>query len=626
MSQITIYSAYFAPAQQIHSDIIRPIQVGAARAKTRMEMLHDDDGEDNISDRNPAYCEASGIYWAWKHDTTSDAIGFFHYRRLLSFRPDLDGPLDMHGLLHHPVIDNRLMDRFGLDPQTIALQVASAELLVPVPFDVRDSGAPSLRNQYERADHHHIEDLDRAERIVAEIALEYSAALTQALDGPLLYPNNIFVFHREVFEDYCNFLFPVLARLDAEIDTSGYNWQECRAVGYIAERLFTAFILAQPQLHPERRIKHLNRVLIDSTSPDPVEPPLPVTDLPVLTLVASTDAAYLPHMGALIASVFRNTRPDVFIDFLVLHDGLAAGPERLLKRMVRLRPDAARISFIDMQHQFAALKTNSYFARATFYRLGLPALLKSRRRIVFLDTDMVVLDDLTTLADIDLGEQAIAAAAPDLVMRSFVGLEVAPLDHLGGETAQDYLDNHLGMPEGGRGYFQAGLLVIDLDRLREAQLVDRMVADLEDGHFWFLDQDVLNKHLAGRTVPLPARWNVLWMDDAHASALSVEDQLIYNDAMRDPAVVHFAGLGKPWRNHLNPMSHYYWEYLRDTPWYENVLFGFLDPRYRPPHQPARPGRLRTAAFNGAARVWWTLPRPVKARIWPFANRIKRMLQ
>ena len=112
-----------------------------------------------------------------------------------------------------------------------------------------------------------------------------------------------------------------------------------------------------------------------------------------------------------------------------------------------------------------------------------------------------VLDDLAALAEIDLGEAALAAV-PDLVMRSFVGLKVAPRGHRGGDTAADYLAGHLGLPDAGRGYFQAGLLVMDLDRLREADLAGRMIRDLETQEFWFLDQDVLNKHLAGRTLPL----------------------------------------------------------------------------------------------------------------------------
>ena len=66
-----------------------PIQVGCALAEKRLDhMLHDDEG-DNISARNKSYCELTAQYWAWKNQD-ADYYGFFHYRRYLSFNPNLN--------------------------------------------------------------------------------------------------------------------------------------------------------------------------------------------------------------------------------------------------------------------------------------------------------------------------------------------------------------------------------------------------------------------------------------------------------------------------------------------------------------------------------------------------------
>ena len=47
------------------------------------ETLHDNDGE-NISSKNPMYCELTAQYWAWKN-ADADYYGFCHYRRYFDF-------------------------------------------------------------------------------------------------------------------------------------------------------------------------------------------------------------------------------------------------------------------------------------------------------------------------------------------------------------------------------------------------------------------------------------------------------------------------------------------------------------------------------------------------------------
>jgi len=622
-----IYVNYFSPEKLIENEVLRPIQVGSKLSPNDLGILRDDTGE-NISDKNNAYCELTGVYWAWKNDLESDYLGFVHYRRFFDFRPDRPRKINKYGMIDCPRADSLFIEKYGFDESTINNVLESCDAVLPALFDVREVGQPSVRDHYRTAPYHHIEDLENAGQAIAELAPEYAPMFEQVMDGHVLYPNNMFVFRRELFEKYCGWLFPILERLEETIDVSGYNRQEARAIGYVAERLFTVFSMHEMKKNPQLKVTTLHRILIQDTSPAPSEPPLPKTDLPLITVVASSDQAYLPHLGALIVSVFENTNPDRYVDFIVLDGGLTEAERRLVRKLANAR-EYASVSFIDMRSQHLNIPVHSYFARATYFRLSLPKILEHRERVIFLDTDMVVVGDLAELADTDLGEASIAGV-PDLIMRAFCEMKVPSLAACGGNEARIYLRDYLGMGERTRDYFQAGTLIMELGKLRSRNMVEKLCNDVAETTYWFLDQDAMNKNLLGHVKHLDNKWNVVHMDGRHVSALTAGDQLLYRNSLNAPAVVHYAGLGKPWINSKNPFSHYYWEYLRSTSWYETMLFSFLDRRYAEP-APRKSllsratGWVRRQAWRQARNVWHMLPAKVKIKMWPLADRLSRRM-
>ena len=78
-----IYSCYHKPYTQVNSEIIEPIHVGKALSSQDLGFSGDNT-EDNISEKNPHFCELTATYWIWKNIKT-DIVGLFHYRRFLNF-------------------------------------------------------------------------------------------------------------------------------------------------------------------------------------------------------------------------------------------------------------------------------------------------------------------------------------------------------------------------------------------------------------------------------------------------------------------------------------------------------------------------------------------------------------
>lgn len=212
--------------------LLLPIQVGAALADHRFfGFLHDDTGE-NISWKNRSYCELTAQYWAWKN-VEAHYYGFFHYRRYLYPEPAAKLP---YRIEKEPSL--QLLDKLGYSK--FAELIRRHDLIVPK----GENMYVSVREHYANAPYHHYKDLRLVEEIIQERSPEMVKAMEEYLSGTICYFGNIYIMRREVFQDYCAWLFPILAEFDRRADTTNYSLQEQRVDGYLAERLFGVYITA----------------------------------------------------------------------------------------------------------------------------------------------------------------------------------------------------------------------------------------------------------------------------------------------------------------------------------------------------------------------------------------------
>ena len=84
MSNIKIIVCCHKDDLKLSSDVYFPLHVGKAVSSLDLDIQGDDTG-DNISEKNPGYCELTGMYWAWKNLKGVDYIGLCHYRRYFDF-------------------------------------------------------------------------------------------------------------------------------------------------------------------------------------------------------------------------------------------------------------------------------------------------------------------------------------------------------------------------------------------------------------------------------------------------------------------------------------------------------------------------------------------------------------
>ncbi len=231
------------PSAALHSEIFRPIQVGAALADRRFEGMLQDDQGDNISKLNRSYCEMTAQYWAWKN-LKADYYGFFHYRRYLSlaekhFREDRYGNVYEPSLSDDPRQQGRLSKRYGWTEERIRKLTTEYDVIT---IEGRDAGDhdPDLtvRQQYAAAPYLFEKDLDCLMDIIREKSPDFEKAATAYLNGTKAYYCSMFLCRADIFQDYCSWAFPILEEFCRRTDMSGYDTQQLRTPGHLAERMW----------------------------------------------------------------------------------------------------------------------------------------------------------------------------------------------------------------------------------------------------------------------------------------------------------------------------------------------------------------------------------------------------
>jgi lipopolysaccharide biosynthesis glycosyltransferase len=557
----------------------------------------------------------TGIYWAWKNDRTSDFVGFCHYRRLFSFHNHTNQRVDVHGMVYADRIGRNFEQDFGLDLASVQAAVTSHNIILPHHFDVRTADMKSVRDQYIRSPGHHAAHLDLARRALFALAPADLKWFDEVMADRFMYPANMFIMSRLQFDRYCEWIFPLLFWLEDRIDPMGLLPADRRAVGYLAERLFSVYILKLRKSDPSLHMLEAARVFVRNTAPAPSEPPLPVTELPVISVVASTDEAYAPHLAALTISLATTINAQTWLDLIILCGTLTAQTRRNIESITDGFPNMS-VSFVEMEGEFASARVHSYFQKATLYRLNIAEVLQSRDRIVFIDTDGIVTQDIAQLRTLDL-EGNIVAAVHDATMESFRNKKVPVLAECGNINADTYCTTYLGMGQAAESYFQGGFLVMDIAAIRREKLSQRMITDVLSRPYWFLDQDVLNKHLVGHVKFLDMKWNFVYLDAHHRSYLPNGRQVALDRAQSNPAFIHFAGYGKPWNAGGHPRSQDYWSCLRQTPFYESMLLQALrsaTPQSPPPQKENGPlSRFARRVHKRFAKLSRSIKKRVRLR-------------
>lgn len=566
-STIKIYVVCHKPSYVPKNPYLCPIQVGSALAKTRLEgMLHDDEGE-NISIKNKTYCELTAQYWAWKNDT-ADYTGFFHYRRYLSFDPEITRG-DGWGNIPYDRIDDTAIEELKLQPEVMQKLITTHDVIAVkgrrYPRTQTSSGAADVYHEYDVSPFQHRADLDIALKILVEKYPEFRETAEEYMKSDTAYECNMFIMRREIFQKYAEWLFDILFEAEKQIDTTWYNAEEYRVMGFLAERLcgiYCCYMKKQSGI----RFLELPKTLFQDAAPQAVLEPVYADAVPV---VLSANDRFSPYLDVMIRSMIANASQNRNYDFIVLYNDISDKNQRLITAAARGHENVS-IRFIRVSDYFdsAKLFVDQHLSVETYYRLIIPEIMPHYHKILYLDCDMVADRDVAELYDLDLQGNVIGAARD---------IDVAGQLKLDQNGWMKYATDTLKL-DCPFDYFQAGALILDLDGLRKTASPEEMIRLAAEHSFRCHDQDVLNIICRNKVTYIPQQWNTLmdWQEVGRSrmqilKAAPRELYEEYTEARKCPYLIHYAGYQKPWDVADCDFAEYFWEYAKLSPYYPVLL-------------------------------------------------------
>ncbi len=258
----------------------------------------------------------------------------------------------------------------------------------------------------------------------------------------------------------------------------------------------------------------------------------------------AVDDGYSPFLAVAIQSLIDNASAEYTYLIKILNTDISEENKRKIGKYERENVD---IEFVDLNYYIQKVKdklyTRDYYSKTTYFRLFLPNLYPQYDKVLYLDSDIVILDDIAKLYNTDMGDNLVAAA-PDDVIQSM-------------PVFQDYVEKVVGVADS-RRYFNAGILLMNLHELRRFKFQEKFVYLLDKIKFAVAqDQDYLNRLCKGRVKLLDRTWD----------RMPIPDPKIKTE---DVKLVHYNLAFKPWHFEDILYKEFFWMYAQETEYFEDI--------------------------------------------------------
>ncbi len=300
----------------------------------------------------------------------------------------------------------------------------------------------------------------------------------------------------------------------------------------------------------------------------------------------ASDEKGVPFLGVTLQSIIENANPDNNYDVVILSDGITPqSTDRIIARSHGHPNVSVRVvpmeSFLDVHRKDFSI---GRFPAATYLRFFIPTMFRNYEKVLYLDTDIILREDVAHLWNEELGEGywlgAIRSWAGEILMRadfpeSSLWKKVIEKDVRAKEI--------LGWKNNEPG-FCAGALLFNIPQMCSDNVQQKLIAENVRmrqllGHSWGADNDILVHVCASHVRFLPYKWHITIdgfpLMELSGPIIPEEDHREYQKACCEPALIHYNGVRKPWLDTSTHWADEWWKYARLSPFYEQIIYRSL---------------------------------------------------
>ena len=262
----------------------------------------------------------------------------------------------------------------------------------------------------------------------------------------------------------------------------------------------------------------------------------------IIPVFFAVDDGYIPFLGIALKSLIDNASDENKYQIKILYTNVSS---ENIRRIKKYEKENINIEFVDLNKQLEDIKeklyTRNYFSNTTYYRLFIPELYPEYKKAIYIDSDTICLTDIANLYNIDM-ENNLIAGVPDGAIQAI-------------DVFKDYVERVVGVSDY-NNYFNAGIIVMNLEELRKYKFQDKFIYMLGKVRFEVAqDQDYMNRLCKGRVKLLDFSWNRMPIMGKRDGEINL---------------IHYNLGAKPWYFDNVLYQEYFWKYAEKTDFYNEI--------------------------------------------------------